>query len=50
MYRYYITIYSKYPIYEPAEGGYYYSGVQIKDCYAFNEFRKAKRYLRKMVI
>lgn len=48
MYRYYVTTYSKYPIYEPAEGGYYYSGVQIEDCYAFNEFRKAKRYLRKL--
>ena len=41
-------MYSKYPIYEPAEGGYYYSGTQIEWSYAFNEYRKAKRFLRKL--
>jgi len=25
----YLTVYEEYPIYEPAEGGYYYSGNQV---------------------
>lgn len=27
----YITHYEEYPIYEPAEGGYYYSGNKVVD-------------------
>lgn len=30
--RYYLTHYCEYPIYEPAEGGYYYAGADY-DCY-----------------
>lgn len=45
---YYVTIYSRYPIYEPAEGGYYYSGIEMIESNEFREFRKAKRYLRKL--
>lgn len=30
--RYYLTHYKEYPIYEPAEGGYYYAGADY-DCY-----------------
>ena len=45
---YYVTIYSRYPIYEPAEGGYYYSGIQVMDSSGYNEFKKAKRCLRKL--
>lgn len=25
----YLTFYSEYPIYEPAEGGYYYAGNEV---------------------
>lgn len=30
--KFYLTHYSEYPIYEPAEGGYYYAGSDY-DCY-----------------
>ena len=32
---YYVTTYSRYPIYVPAEGGYYYSGIEMIES---NEF------------
>ena len=38
----YITHYEEYPIYEPAEGGYYYAGNQIVE-----SERKSKRQCRK---
>ena len=31
MSKYYVTMYSEYPIYEPAEGGYYYAGKAAED-------------------
>lgn len=45
---YYVTMYEKYPIYEPAEGGYYYEGREMKWSYTCQEYRKAKRILRKL--
>lgn len=45
---YYVTSYSFYPIYEPAEGGYYYPGVQVKYSYKCQTWNKAKRVLRKL--
>lgn len=44
---YYVTMYGLYPIYEPAEGGYYYNGVQILESYGFQTFRAARKFLRK---
>ena len=37
----YVTHYEEYPIYEPAEGGYYYSGNQVVDTERMSK-RKAK--------
>ena len=45
--RYYVTLYNKYPIYEPAEGGYYYEGREISWSFPFQEYRKARRFLKK---
>lgn len=41
---YYVTYYRNYPIFEPAEGGYYYSGREIIDSQSFTNRRKAKRF------
>lgn len=45
--KWYVTYYREYPIYEPAEGGYYYAGTSNISVHAFNTFRKARRYFRK---
>ena len=45
---YFLTHYTEYPIYEPAEGGYYYAGNEADDCYTFRTKWGAKRKLRKM--
>lgn len=45
---YFVTTYSLYPIYEPAEGGYYYEGVEIRNSRAFQSRRKAKQYINKL--
>lgn len=44
---YYVSYYEEYPIYEPAEGGYYYAGEQILDCVACSTWKKAKRVYRR---
>lgn len=44
---YYVSTYTKYPIYEPAEGGYFYNGIQLQHSKGFQTFKDAKRYLRK---
>lgn len=46
---YYVSYYREYPIYEPAEGGYYYSGREIIDFMIFTDRRKAKRTFYKSV-
>lgn len=33
MAKFYVQMYDEYPIYEPAEGGYYYAGTTIRDTY-----------------
>ena len=40
-YPYYITLYHEYPIYEPAEGGYYYAGLQAHSAEGYNSFKEA---------
>ena len=44
----YLTHYEEYPIYEPAEGGYYYAGQQPCEFYRLNSIKQAKRKLAKM--
>ena len=44
----YLTHYTEYPIYEPAEGGYYYSGREAGSFYRLNSVKQAKRKLAKM--
>ena len=43
----YLTHYEEYPIYEPAEGGYYYSGNEIVE-YERMSLRKAKKMIREL--
>lgn len=44
----YLTHYEEYPIYEPAEGGYYYAGRQAVEYRRLNSMKQAKRILAKM--
>lgn len=43
----YLTIYEEYPIYEPAEGGYYYAGLAVVKSERMSK-RKAKREFDKL--
>ena len=43
----YLTYYEEYPIYEPAEGGYYYSGNQVVSYEKLSK-RAAKKKLTKL--
>ena len=43
----YVTHYEEYPIYEPAEGGYYYSGNQVVESERMSK-RKAKAELERL--
>lgn len=43
----YLTHYEEYPIYEPAEGGYYYAGVQVTE-YERLSLRQAKKQLKNL--
>ena len=45
---YYLTHYCEYPIYEPAEGGYYYAGREVYEHYKFLTKWGARRKLKKM--
>ena len=44
----YLTHYTEYPIYEPAEGGYYYAGNEAFESFTFLTKWGAKRHLAKM--
>lgn len=44
----YVTLLEEYPIYEPAEGGYYYAGTSIADCRVFQSRRKARQFYNKV--
>lgn len=44
---YYVSYITEYPIYEPAEGGYYYAGTQIQMCREFSSWKKANRFFQK---
>ncbi len=43
----YVTAMAEYPIYEPAEGGYYYAGTQIVWERQFQSRRKARQFFNK---
>lgn len=45
---YYVSYITEYPIYEPAEGGYYYAGELVQECRAFTTWRKARQYYQKL--
>lgn len=45
---YYVSYIREYPIYEPAEGGYYYPGKSVELCREFSEWRKANRFYQKL--
>ena len=45
---YYVTYYEEYPIYEPAEGGYYYAGSQNVWVREFKSWRKARQFFNKV--
>lgn len=44
---FYVAYITEYPIYEPAEGGYYYAGTQIQMCREFSSWKKANRFFQK---
>jgi len=41
--KFYVSWIREYPIYEPAEGGYYYEGETVIYCKEFANWKKAKR-------
>lgn len=45
---YIITLYEKYPIYEPAEGGYYYDGIEVDTQWACDDLEEAKYEFEKL--
>ena len=46
--RVYLTHYEEYPIYEHAEGGYYYAGRSVYKSYPCTSEKQARRKLAKM--
>ena len=44
----YLTHYTEYPIYESAEGGYYYAGRYVSEYFRLNSEKQAKRKIAKM--
>lgn len=44
----FLTHYCEYPIYEPAEGGYYYSGLEATEAIEFDTEEEAIQYLAEM--
>ena len=45
--KWYVTVYQEYPIYEPAEGGYYYAGHEINRSYVFYNYKRARQFYEK---
>ena len=45
---YYVSYYEEYPIYEPAEGGYYYAGNELIESYRVRTLAKARRLLKRL--
>ncbi|GHU58488.1 hypothetical protein AGMMS49975_25130 [Clostridia bacterium] len=48
--KYIVQRYTRFPIYEPAEGGYYYDGSEADDWYEiFDTIEEANNHLKKLV-
>lgn len=45
---FYVTYYQEYPIYEPAEGGYYYAGMEAIYSKGFDTREEAEEHLREV--
>ena len=45
---FYVSYITEYPIYEPAEGGYYYAGEIVRECHEFSTWKKANKCFQKM--
>ena len=45
---YYVSYIAEYPIYEPAEGGYYYEGKHVVYCRSFDSWKKANKHYQKI--
>ena len=50
MAKFYLTYYEEYPIYEPAEGGYYYSGNQVIGFLEYDNFYDAYRDIKRSTL
>lgn len=46
---YYVSYYEDFPIYEPAEGGYYYPGTELIDSYKTGSLKSARRLYKKLL-
>lgn len=44
---FYVSYITEYPIYEPAEGGYYYAGETVEMCREFTSWKKANKFFQK---
>jgi hypothetical protein len=47
--RYYVSLYEGYPIYEPAESGYYYEGERLVNCITVGSLKRARRVMKREV-
>ena len=47
--RFFVSYYECYPIYEPAEGGYYYEGRELIDSYVKGTLKGARRLFKRLV-
>ena len=45
---YHVSYVTEYPIYEPAEGGYYYAGTTVRHSRRFPSWKKANKYFQKL--
>lgn len=43
---YYVSYYSEYPIFEPAEGGYYYAGTDLMFSARLGSLKRARQTLK----
>lgn len=47
---FYVSYITEYPIYEPAEGGYYYAGEIVEDCIPCSSWKKANKLFQKLKV
>lgn len=45
---YYVSHYAEYPIFEAAEGGYYYAGNELIEYFRFGNLKNARKFLRRL--